>query len=71
MRDPIELRDLMRFRHAFRNVYGEELEVDRLLDILDGVENHVFPDLEAGIQGMKEFLEDDFPNNHGPDNQSP
>lgn len=71
MRDSIELRDLMRFRHAFRNVYGEELEAVRLLDILDGVENQVFPDLKAGLQGMKKFLEDDSPNNHGPDNPPP
>ena len=59
MQDSIELRELMRFRHAFRNVYGEELEAGRLLEILDGVDKRVFPDLEAGLQGMKEFLEGD------------
>lgn len=59
MRDSIDLRDLMRFRHAFGNVCGVVMEADGLLEILDGVEKRVFPDLEAGLHAMKEFLEGD------------
>ena len=59
MRRSSELHHLLRFRHAFRNVYGDEVDSIRLLAILEGVEKRVIPDLEEGLQGMKKFLEDD------------
>lgn len=57
MRCTEELRDLMRFRHAFRNAYGYEMDIGRLLEILDGVENLILPDLVDGLGTMKVFLE--------------
>lgn len=51
------LKSLMRYRHAFRNVYGESMHEDWLLEILDSVENQILPDLEAGLEGMRKFLE--------------
>lgn len=60
MRCSEELRDLMRFRHSFRNVNGYEMDIGRLLEILDGAENLILPDLEAGLGTMKEFLESGF-----------
>ena len=59
MRHSEELRDLMRFRHAFRNVYGFEMDIGRLLEILDNVEKRILPDLESGLGTMKDFLEAD------------
>lgn len=59
MRHSSELHHLLRFRHAFRNVYDDELDFDRLRAILVGVEKRVIPDLMEGLQGMKKYLEDD------------
>ena len=57
MRQSDDLRTLMRFRHAFRNAYGDAMKHHWLLEILEGVEIRVIPDLEAGLEAMKDFLE--------------
>lgn len=57
MRHSPELRTLMRFRHAFRNAYGDTMKHRWLLEILEGVEKRVIPDLEAGLVAMKDFLD--------------
>lgn len=57
MRQSDELRALMRFRHAFRNVYEDAMKHHWLLEILEGVENRIIPDLETGLVAMKDFLD--------------
>lgn len=54
-----EVKTLMRHRHAFRNGYGEAMQEDWLLEILALVENRILPDLEAGLEVMRKFLEGD------------
>ena len=52
-----EVKTLMRYRHAFRNGYGEAMHEDWLLEMLASVENRILPGLEAGLEVMRKFLE--------------
>ncbi|NDV52877.1 antitoxin [Salipiger sp. PrR003] len=48
--DSPELRDLMRFRHFFRNLYGDPLRRDDLLEKVAVVENRIIPDMMNALQ---------------------
>ena len=51
-----ELRDLMRFRHAFRNVCGEPLRREDVLSRLKSVEETVLPGFLSGLEQLEKCM---------------
>lgn len=56
MNDHDELRDLMRFRHAFRNVYGEPLRREDVLARLKAVDDVVMPEFLSALERLERHL---------------
>ena len=56
MDDRAELRDLMRFRHLFRNIYGEPLRHEEVLAHLEAVDEIVLPRFLSGLVHLERFL---------------
>lgn len=70
-----ELRDLMRFRHAFRNVYGEPLRREDVLSRLKSVEETVLPGFLSGLEQLEKYMSADVgspvPQASGPGHDDP
>ena len=56
MDDHAELRDLMRFRHVFRSVYGEPLRHEEVLGHLEVVDELVLPKFLSGLDRLERYL---------------
>ncbi len=57
--DNSELRRLMRFRHVFRNVYGEPLRREDVLSRLKSVEETVIPNFLTGLEQLEKYMKVD------------
>lgn len=54
--DSTGLRDLMRFRHFFRNAYAVEMRVEEVVRKVTTFEESIHPDLLRGIRELREHL---------------
>lgn len=52
-----DIRDLMRFRHVFRKVYGENFRIPELVEKLNIIEQKTLPDFLGRLNQLKDFLE--------------
>lgn len=57
--DNFELRELMRFRHVFRNFYGEALRLEDVLSRLKSVEETVMPNFLIGLEQLERYMKVD------------
>lgn len=55
--DSSELRDLMRFRHLFRNLYGDPLRRNELLEKVQVVDKVIIPDMLGSLEKLNRSLE--------------
>ena len=57
-----ELKDLLGFRHVFRNVYGEPFRLDEMVEKMHTVEHSILPEFIQGLENLRVSLETDIEN---------